>query len=328
MAGEAGENGVVVREPVAATWSELHELRTQIRQDIKWNDLTSDVKNGALKHMEHGINDALHSVENAPELREASRLLRMADDFYRENMGPLNNQQIKSLVKALDSGLQADPKALLKIAVRDGKTEVANTIRNTVGPQTWDAMRAADVQEMMAQSRLLDGSVDGLKFAKQVEDRFQNGVLDVLHGERGGARLRQQAMYIQQLRGKLPVTALLYALGLTAAHDIEHVDLRRVVAIALRGKRDLRPIRTPIRPALRCLCLRELPRRRTAVERHQPQIRRRILRVVGRLHHGKDCPLPIRARHRRAHPFQQPKILVRDRPLSGLCDGRTPNRHE
>jgi len=205
MAGEVGENGEVIREPVAATWSELHELRTQLRQDIKWNALTSDVKNGALKHMEHGINEALHAVENAPELREASRLLRLADDFYRENMGPLNNQQIKSLVKALDSGLQADPKALLKIAVRDGKSEVATTIRNTVGPQTWDAVRAADVQEMMAQSPQLAGSVDGLKFANMVEDRAQNGVLEVRHGDQGGARLRQQALYIKQLRGKLPI---------------------------------------------------------------------------------------------------------------------------
>ena len=207
MAGETGENGEVIREPTAAAWTELHELRTMIRQDIKWNDLASDVKNGALKHMQNGIDDVLHSVENQPELREASRLLRMADDFYRENMGPLNNQQIKSLVKALDSGLQADPKALLKIAVQDGKTEVANTIRNTVGPTTWDAVRAADVQEMLAQSRQLDGSIDGLKFANMVEDRAQNGILDTLHGNQGGARLRQQALYIKQLRGKLPITA-------------------------------------------------------------------------------------------------------------------------
>lgn len=207
MAGEVGENGEVIREPTAAAWTELHELRTMIRQDIKWNDLASDVKNGALKHMQNGIDDVLHSIENQPELREASRLLRLADDFYRENMGPLNNQQIKSLVKALNSGLQADPKALLKAAVQDGKTEVANTIRNTVGPTTWDAVRAADVQEMLSQSRQLDGSIDGLKFANMVEDRAQNGILDTLHGDHGGTRLRQQALYIKQLRGKLPITA-------------------------------------------------------------------------------------------------------------------------
>jgi hypothetical protein len=205
MAGETDAEGNVVREAVAPTWSELHELRTMIRQDIKWNDLPSDVSNGTKKHMEHGITEVLNSVENQPELREASRLLGLADTFYRENMGPLNDHQIKSLVKALDSGLQADPKALLKVAIREGKTEVANTIRNTVGPQTWDAMRAADVQDMLSSARLLDGSIDGSAFAKQVQDRFQNGVLTVLHGEQGGQRLIQQAKYIQQLKGKLPI---------------------------------------------------------------------------------------------------------------------------
>ncbi len=141
-------------------------------------------------------------------IKEASRLLKLADGFYRENMGPLNQQQLKALVKALDvGGIQADPKALLKIAIRDGQTEVAESIKKTVGPQTWDALRAADVLEKMAQSRLLDGSIDGAKFARLIEDMAQNGVLDVLHGERGGARLRQQALYIQQLRGKLPISA-------------------------------------------------------------------------------------------------------------------------
>jgi hypothetical protein len=209
MAGEVGPDGTVVREPANATWVQLHNLRSQIRQDIKWNDLPSDIKNGTLKFLDGRINQVLHPVEeNAePRIREASQLLRLADNFYRENMGPLNDRQIKSLVRALDSGLQADPKALLKIAISEGKTEVATTIRNTVGPQTWDAMRAADVTDMLARSKQLDGSIDGLKFAKQVEDRFQNGVLGVLHGEPGSARLIQQAKYIQQLRGKLPIVA-------------------------------------------------------------------------------------------------------------------------
>jgi hypothetical protein len=199
------ETGEWVKEPIEATWVQLHNLRTQIRQDIKWNDLPSDVANGTKKFLQKRIDEVLHDVENQPELREASKLLKLADNFYRENMGPLNAQEIKTLVKALDSGLQADPKALLKIAVRDGKTEVANTIRNTVGPATWDAIRAADVQEMMAQSRMLDRSIDGATFAKEVLERDRNGVLDVLHGEQGAARLRQQATYIEQLRGKLSI---------------------------------------------------------------------------------------------------------------------------
>jgi len=203
------KTGEWVKEPVDATWVQLHNLRSQIRQDIKWNDLPSDIENGTLKFLDGKIGEVLHPVEEAahPDIKRASQLLKMADAFYRENMGPLNNQQIKALVKALDSGLQADPKALLKATIREGKTEVANTIKKTVGPQTWDAMRAADVQDMLSSSKLLDGSIDGLKFAKQVEDRFQNGVLGVLHGSQGEARLIQQAKYIQQLRGKLPITA-------------------------------------------------------------------------------------------------------------------------
>jgi hypothetical protein len=207
MAGQVGENGEVIRPPTAAAWTELHELRTMLRQDIKWNDLTPGVKDGALKHMQNGIDAVLHSVENQPELQEASRLLRLADDFYRENMGPLNDRHIKALVKALDSGLQADPKALLKATIREGKTEVANIIRNTVGPQIWDAMRAADVQDMLSSSRLLDGSIDGVQFAKEVLQRQRAGVLGVLHGESGAARLNQQATYIEQLRGKLTITS-------------------------------------------------------------------------------------------------------------------------
>ena len=279
------KTGEWIKEPADATWVQLHNLRSQIRQDIKWNDLPSDIRNGTLKFLDGKINEVLHPVEegtafslpkgyklsavetrapgfdpNAPggfkitvsdaqgkpqflaeikpwgdgyhigdverigeeskglgpavyselakfveartgkplqsgvlagdtslgakkvqeqlqksgmfdpatlrvkagsppsQIQEASKLLKMADSFYRENMGPLNDRQIKSLVKALDSGLQADPKALLKATIREGKTEVAETIKKTVGPQTWDAMRAADVQDMMQSSRMTDGS--------------------------------------------------------------------------------------------------------------------------------------------------------------------------
>lgn len=209
MAGTIDEKtGEFIKEPVQATWVQLHELRTHIRQDIKWNDLTSDVKNGTLKFLESKINNVLHDVENQPALQEASKLLKLADAFYRENMGPLNNTQLRTLVRALNQGgVQADPKALLKVAIQDGKTETAELIKKTVGPQTWDAMRAADVKEMLSQSQTLaeSGAVDGIAFAKQVLDRKKNGVLDVLHGKEGANRLEQQARYVEQLRGKLEI---------------------------------------------------------------------------------------------------------------------------
>jgi hypothetical protein len=203
------KTGEWVKEPADASWVQLHNLRTQIRQDIKWNDLTSDVRNGTLKFLDGKINEVLHPIEDsaAPEIKEASRLLKLADGFYRENMGPLNDRQLRTLVKALETGgVQADPKALLKVAIRDGKTETANVIKKTVGPQVWDAMRAADVKEMLAQSQQIGTKAyDGVAFAKQILDRKKNGVLDVLHGDAGAARLEQQAAYVEKLRGKLEI---------------------------------------------------------------------------------------------------------------------------
>ena len=118
-----------------------------------------------------------------------------------------------------------------------------------------------------------------------------------------------------------------HPLRLPAAHHVEHVDLGDVVPVALRRKRHACRIRTPLRPALRRLGLRELPRRRTAVDRHEPQIRRRVLRFVSRLRHGKHGPLSVRTRHRRADAFHQPKVLMRDRPFGGLC-GRQSDRDQ
>jgi hypothetical protein len=203
------KTGEWIKEPAEATWVQLHNLRSQIRQDIKWNDLTSDVRNGTLKFLDKKVNEVLHPVEEsaAPQIKEASQLLKMADGFYRENMGPLNQQQLKAMVRALDvGGIQADPKALLKLAIRDGQTEVAETIKKTVGPQTWDALRAADVKDMLTQSvKLGTDEVDGVAFARQVLDRKRNGVLEVLHGKEGAGRLEKQAAYVEALRGKLDI---------------------------------------------------------------------------------------------------------------------------
>lgn len=200
------KTGEWIKEPANASWVQLHNLRSQIRQDIKWNDIGSDVRNGTLKFLESKINNVLHDVENNPELKEASSLLKLADSFYRDNIGPFNSLQLRQLVKALDTpGVQADPKVLLNIAIRDGKTEVAELIKEHVGAQTWKAMRAADVKEMLAQSQTLAGRTDGVAFAKQVLDRKRNGVLETLHGKEGADRLLKQAQYVEALRGKLEV---------------------------------------------------------------------------------------------------------------------------
>ncbi len=188
----------------APTWAQLHNLRTALRQNIKWNDLTSDVKNGTYKYFNNRVNELL--LANNPETREAVTALRHADDFYRDNMGPLGAKEIQNVMNALDSGLQADPKALLDIIMKEGKTEVARQIESIVGPNTWNALRAADTQEMLQTSRDLLGNIESKKFSREVLKRQNQGLLDTLHGAQA-ERLVQQAQRVEQLDGRLPIFA-------------------------------------------------------------------------------------------------------------------------
>ena len=207
LAGEMGEDGNWVREPAQPTWAQLHALRTDLRQNIKWNDLTSDVRNGTYKFFNNRVNEILHDIEATPEAEGASTLLRAADQFYRENMGPLENRQVQAVMDSLDSGLQADPKVLLQTILKDGRTEVAEHMRGIVGPAQWNALRATDVQEMLTRSRDLNGQIDGRKFAREVLDRQNQGLLNVLHGDQASETLVRQAQRIEQLAGRLDIQA-------------------------------------------------------------------------------------------------------------------------
>jgi hypothetical protein len=207
LAGEYDQAaGEWIREPAVTTWSQLRDLRTQLRQNIKWNDLTSDVKNGTYKFFNNRVNEIVMDAAN-PETREAAAALRRADDFYRENMGPLGNKQIQNLMDGIRSGLQVDPKILLDQIMKEGRTEVAQQIERIVGPEAWNALRAADTQEMMQVSRDIMGNIDGKKFAREVLKRQNQGLLETLHGPSGSQRIVQQAQRIEQLAGRVPIRA-------------------------------------------------------------------------------------------------------------------------
>lgn len=207
LAGEYDQAaGEWIREPAVTTWSQLRDLRTQLRQNIKWNDLTSDVKNGTYKYFNNRVNEIVMDATN-PETREAAAALRRADDFYRENMGPLGNKQIQNLMDGIRSGLQVDPKILLDQIMKEGRTEVAQQIERIVGPEAWNALRAADTQEMMQVSRDIMGNIDGKKFAREVLKRQNQGLLETLHGTGGSRQIVEQAQRIEQLAGRVPIRA-------------------------------------------------------------------------------------------------------------------------
>jgi hypothetical protein len=114
-----------------------------------------------------------------------------------------------------------------------------------------------------------------------------------------------------------------HALRLAPLLHVEHVNLRHLVAVAAGRKRQPPGIRAPGRPAFRCPAVRELARLRHPVQRHQPEVRRLLPGVVGRLRHRHHRPASVRTWHRRPHPGHEPEGLVGDR-LPGR--GRRPQR--
>ncbi len=111
------------------------------------------------------------------------------------------------------------------------------------------------------------------------------GIDGGLHGERRaiGAELRRASAGGEG--GDAP--------RLAAVRDVEQIDLRHVVALALGREGDGLAVRRPRDVRLGRLGVRDLPRRRAAVDRHQPEVGALLLLVIRRLGHGGDDPLAV-----------------------------------
>lgn len=201
--------GQIVREavpPVEPTFGQLHNLRSVMRQNYNMYDLTPDIKQGTFKFFANRVDDVLRAPGAAPELQDAARLLREADTFYRESMGPLGDKNIQAVMSGLESGMPADPKNLFDTLIKEGRSDLTRQVRTLIGDNLWAGVKAADVQEMLDLSRtLVPDVIDGRTFAKQVLDRQRHGMLEAVHGREASTRLIQQAQNIEMLAGRLDI---------------------------------------------------------------------------------------------------------------------------
>jgi hypothetical protein len=207
MAGEVDEEGKVVREPVQPTWAQLHNLRSVMRQNYNRLDLTPDVKQGTFKFFANRVDEILNDADAVPELQAAAKQLREADNFYRENMGAFNDKRIQAVMDGLDAGLPADPKVLFDTIVKEGRSDLTQKVANMVGPNLWAGVKAADVRDMLEQSKSLTGQIDGRRFVSQVLERYRSGMLEAVHGKAVTQKLLQQAQNIEALSGRLTIPA-------------------------------------------------------------------------------------------------------------------------
>jgi hypothetical protein len=208
MAGERDpQTGEWIREPEPPTFGQLHNLRSQIRSNADFYRLNSDIKNGTYKFFARRVDEALRDVEAVPELAPAVEQLNRADRFYRENMPIFEANQIKAVMRGLESGEPADPQRLFDTVVKEGHTDLTNRIRQMVGPNLWAGVQAADLQQMIAASQsLVPGQIDGRAFMNQVLDRYRSGILQSVHSDVVTQRLLQQAQHVAMMEGRLPLS--------------------------------------------------------------------------------------------------------------------------
>jgi hypothetical protein len=197
-----------LKPPVKPTFGQLHEMRSIIRQNINYHDLTPGIREGVYKFFAKKVDEILHDPEAVPALKDASQALKLADAFYRENMRPLTDKNIQAVVSGLESGLPADPKNLFDTLVKEGRSDLTNKVKTLVGPNLWAGVKAADTQEMLDQAKtLVPGQIDGKRFARQVVDRVRSGMLEAVHGKEASAKLLEQAQRVAMLDGKLDISA-------------------------------------------------------------------------------------------------------------------------
>jgi hypothetical protein len=206
LAGTKDEKGEWIKEPVSPTFGQLHNMRSQMRSNINYSDLTPDIREGTYKFFAGKVDSILHDADAVPELLEASKLLKDADKFYAENIKLFNAQQVKAVMRGLEAGEPADPANLYNVVVKSGQSDLTAAIKEKVGPNLWAGVKAADMQAMLDASKsLTPGVVDGRTFAREVLSRHRNNVLEVVHGKEASEKLLEQARRIEMLDGRLDI---------------------------------------------------------------------------------------------------------------------------
>lgn len=187
------------------TFSDLHQLRTFLRSKVDWGDLTRGPRQGVLMRLEQAVDQTINSQEAAPELQAAAKALRHADDFYRENIRRFEDATVRQLAQFGQAVAAPDVAELAKLTLRQGNTERIRMLREMGGPDLWNRVVAADTQAMLNEAGAQGGKLDAQKFATEILDRANSGVLKEAYTPAQAERLRLQADRIARVYGRVPM---------------------------------------------------------------------------------------------------------------------------
>jgi len=209
LAGREAQEATATAKAVPAvpsadlTFKQLRQLRSWLRSGIDYADLTPNMRAGSVKLFARRIDEALRDVSLDPRLADASRLLDIADTFYRENIPFLNDSIVRTVMKGLQDGVPPDPKMLADVLFDPARSEAMGRAREIVGPTLWRYVQAAHTQGIIQKNLNLLNEVDTKGFARSILGMFQDGTLERGYSRDFADRLMRAARNIEQLDGNI-----------------------------------------------------------------------------------------------------------------------------
>lgn len=196
IAGLGGEEGENLQD---MTFGELHYLRSQLRDLAYSPKLSPEFKKGPYNHLAKQVDAVIHDAEAPQELKDAAKALDQADKFYAYNIKQFNNATLQKLVNETRDGLPPDAAVIARTVAQTGQMATLDKLLKIGGPQLRKRVAAADLQDVLAQSRKLGSqNIDPKELLKALEERQENRTLTRLYGPQS----QQLMLYARRLAAK------------------------------------------------------------------------------------------------------------------------------
>lgn len=200
--------GIRDLESGQTTFGQLRRLRSMLRHDVDYLDLTPSQREGVFRLFATKVDQVIHDANAVSELLAAAKMLDQADAFYAKNIPRFKDEKVRWIVRELEAGMPADPQVLARELLTPGHTERIEKVRKIVGKNLWASVQAADTKAMVDASRtIVPGEIDAKEFASQVAERSRNGILRSAYGREQADALERQARNALQVEGKIRIDA-------------------------------------------------------------------------------------------------------------------------
>jgi len=191
------------------TLEKLHGARTLARSATSPMTPYADVAEGVKRNLAGMINRALHSPQQSLQVQAGVKIIDAADAYAERNLSKYDAEMVNLLVKKMRTGPRGDrfvgdANKLADIVFKPDATAERETVRRLLGPDLWKAVHAADVDKMVATSKLGEG-LDAVAFAKQVSNRVREAVWSPNDISAKSTRLAQQILASE---GQIPLKYL------------------------------------------------------------------------------------------------------------------------